>query len=136
MKLGFTISFFSFTLLGEMILLLIWLNIFLLIKIFLSIIFDLLSIVCEDKKKDFGEIMVQLKFNYDSYLPSQKIINEINTNEEEDKINNDRFLKNLDIQTWKIEVDLENIGDIINRFKASENPGLLNNLKSMFQGLI
>ena len=90
----------------------------------------------EDKKKDFGEIMVQLKFNYDSYLPSQKIINEINTNEEEDKINNDRFLKNLDIQTWKIEVDLENIGDIINRFKASENPGLLNNLKSMFQGLI
>lgn len=49
---------------------------------------------------------------------------------------NDRFLKNLDIQSWKIEVDLENIGDIINRFKASENPGLLNNLKSMFQGLI
>ena len=93
------------------------------------------SAVEEENKKNFGEIMVQLKFNYDSYLPSLKIINEINTNEEE-KINNDRFLKNLDIQTWKIEVDLENIGDIINRFKASENPGLLNNLKSMFQGLI
>ena len=80
--------------------------------------------------------MVQLKFHYDSYLPSLKIINDINEKEEEEKIMNDRFLKNLDIQSWKIEVDLENIGDIINRFKASENPGLLNNLKSMFQGLI
>ena len=90
----------------------------------------------EENKKNFAEIMVQLKFHYDSYLPSLKIINDINEKEEEEKIMNDRFLKNLDIQSWKIEVDLENIGDIINRFKASENPGLLNNLKSMFQGLI
>ena len=79
----------------------------------------------EENKKNFAEIMVQLKFNYDSYLPSQKIINEINTNEEEDKINNDRFLKNLDIQTWKIEVDLENIKDILIRFKSSQNPTII-----------
>ena len=87
----------------------------------------------ENEKKEFNDIMIQLKFSYDSYLPSNKIIKEINIKEEENKINHKDFLKNLDIQTWKIEVDLENINDILIRFKSSQNPTIINNIKSILK---
>ena len=87
----------------------------------------------ENEKKEFNDIMIQLKFSYDSYLPSNKIIKEINIKEEENKINHKDFLKNLDIQTWKIEVDLENIKDILIRFKSSQNPTIINNIKSILK---
>jgi hypothetical protein len=43
------------------------------------------------------------------------------------------FLKELDINLWKIEIDLENVGDIINRFKAPHNQGILDKIKNIFK---
>jgi len=45
------------------------------------------------------------------------------------------FLKELDINLWKIEIDLENVGDIINRFKAPHNQGILDKIKNIFKFL-
>ena len=43
------------------------------------------------------------------------------------------FVKELDINLWKIEIDLENVGDIINRFNAPQNKGILEKIKNIFK---
>lgn len=67
-------------------------------------------------------------------------IAQLNTLIEEDfnpeKINFEFFLKELDIQLWKIEIDLENVGDIINRFKTPHNPGMLESIKNLLTKII
>ena len=55
---------------------------------------------------------------------------------EDSKINPEFFLKELDIKLWKIEVDLENVGDIINRFKfPKKDAGFLDKVKNIFIGV-
>ena len=50
-----------------------------------------------------------------------------------EKINLEYFIKELDIKLWKIEIDLENVGDIINRFRAPNNKGFLEKIKNIFK---
>jgi len=38
------------------------------------------------------------------------------------------YLKKLDDRLWKIEIDLENVVDILQRIHDRENPGLMNKL--------
>ena len=89
-----------------------------------------------ENKDEYGNIMVQIKFHYDSFLPSKEIKLDVDEEKENEKIMSEFFLKELDIKTWKIEVDLENVGDIINRFKCLNNKGFIDKLKGLFKGLI
>jgi hypothetical protein len=91
--------------------------------------------VAGEHQEDFRENMSQMRFNYDSYLPVKNVINSLDEKEELDKINDINFLKKLDMNLWKIEVDLENTGDIINRFKALGNKGTIDKLKKLFKGM-
>ena len=91
--------------------------------------------VAGEHQEDFRENMSQIRFNYDSYLPVKNVINSLDEKEELDKINDINFLKKLDMNLWKIEVDLENTGDIINRFKALGNKGTIDKLKQIFKGM-
>ena len=56
------------------------------------------------------EIYLQLTFICQEYL---------NPN----KINLEYFIKELDFELWKIEIGIENNGDIINRFRAHNKKG-------------
>lgn len=62
----------------------------------------------------------------------------LNTNLKKDdsfdpeSINTECFLRELDIQLWKVEIDLENVGDIINRFKTPHDLGVIETVKKFF----
>ena len=94
--------------------------------------------VAIENKTEFNDCMLQLKFHFDSFLPSNEIQldNEQDKEKEKEKVMSEHFMKELDIKTWKIEVDLENVGDIIKRFKCLGNKGFLDTLKDLFKGLI
>lgn len=79
-------------------------------------------------KYDIGE---------DDYDDFQKTLNELeihsnsfNANEfDSSKVNIEFFLKEMDIKLWKLEIDIENVGDIINRFKNPQPKGIFEKLK-------
>jgi hypothetical protein len=81
----------------------------------------------EENMDEFVRVIKELEKHLDTHLmrSSEDI--------DMDKLNSENFLKELDIQLWKIEIDLENIGDIINRFKSSENEGFMDSLKKVFK---
>lgn len=89
-----------------------------------------------ENQDDYGDSMVQIKFHFDSFLPSQDVKEHMDKEKEKEIVMSEFFMKELDIKTWKIEVDLENVGDIINRFRCLNNKGFLDKLKGLFQGLI
>ena len=89
-----------------------------------------------ENQDDYGDSMVQIKFHFDSFLPSQDVKDHMDKEKEKEIVMSEFFMKELDIKTWKIEVDLENVGDIINRFRCLNNKGFLDKLKGLFQGLI
>lgn len=45
------------------------------------------------------------------------------------------FMKEIDIRLWKLEVDIENIGDIIVRFSVVEEKGIIQKLKDLFMNI-
>lgn len=45
------------------------------------------------------------------------------------------FLKGIDLVLWKIEIDLENICDIINRFNSNRDIGFLDKIKNVFRNI-
>lgn len=61
---------------------------------------------------------------------------QLDENEEEDIYTRESFNKEMDIKTWKIEVDMENVGDIIKRFRSYNDKGFFNKLKEIFKGFI
>lgn len=82
----------------------------------------------EDDMDDFMRTIQELENNLYTHLP--------NFDEEEmdkEKVNSEFFLKEVDIQLWKIEIDLENVGDIINRFKTPHNSGIIDTIKNFFK---
>jgi hypothetical protein len=73
---------------------------------------------------EFMKIIHELALHLQTYLH----VTDLDTN----KIDSKHFIKELDIKLWKIEIDLENVGDIVNRFKSSNDIGFLEKLKDMF----
>jgi hypothetical protein len=82
----------------------------------------------EDDHDEFFKTLSDLENQLYANLPN---FDEFNP----EKINTEFFLKEIDIQLWKIEIDLENVGDIINRFKTPHNSGILDSIKNFFKNL-
>jgi hypothetical protein len=80
----------------------------------------------EDDADDFIKNIHQIETHCETHLSKVDSI-------DQDVIKSEFFLKELDIQLWKIEVDLENVGDIINRFKAPQNTGFMQSIKKFFK---
>lgn len=82
------------------------------------------SLGADPKYDDLMKITVELELHLETNLPS-------NLDLQVTKPNPEFFLKELDINLWKIEIDLENVGDIINRFNTPMNKGILDTLKNL-----
>ena len=74
----------------------------------------------DDFQKNITELDNQLYF-----LPKEDF--------DSSKINLDYFTKELDIQLWKIEIDLENVSDIIVRIKSPHDEGIMDRIKGLFK---
>jgi hypothetical protein len=81
------------------------------------------DIVHEEDMDNFMKNIYNIGLQLETHMP--KSDTEINP----EKIKNEFFLNELDIKLWKIEIDLENVGDIINRFKNAGNEGFVDKLK-------
>jgi len=81
--------------------------------------------VFEDDYDEFQRVICELE-NQLYLLPKDSNFNPI-------KINLDTFFKEIDIQLWKIEIDLENVGDILTRIKSPTDEGLLAKFKGLFK---
>jgi hypothetical protein len=81
--------------------------------------------VFEEDMDDFMKTIYNLGVQLETHMPKSELVT--------DKINQEYFLKELDIKLWKIEIDLENVGDIINRFKNAGNIGFVDKLKNIFK---
>ena len=75
----------------------------------------------EDEFDDFTQIII----NLDKY---SNIFSDNKFTIDADKVNLDFFLKEMDIKLWKLEIDIENIGDIILRFSVPQEKGIFENL--------
>jgi hypothetical protein len=82
-------------------------------------------------EEDFDDFM-KLIATLETYLQMSFALDD---NFKPEKINVEYFIKELDIKLWKIEIDLENVGDIINRFKAPHNKGFIEKIKEIFKFL-
>jgi len=80
----------------------------------------------EDDMDDFMKTLNELDVHLETHLQCSEEI-------DPEKINHEFFLKETDIQLWKIEIDLENVSDIINRFKAPKNKGIFDSIKNIFK---
>ena len=74
---------------------------------------------------DFLKTLENLEMHLNTHL--KKI-----ENFDPDSINTEFFLRELDIQLWKVEIDLENVGDIINRFKTPNDTGVFETIRNFF----
>jgi len=79
----------------------------------------------EDDMDDFRKTLENLEMHLNTHL---KKIENFDSN----SINTEFFLRELDIQLWKVEIDLENVGDIINRFKTPNDTGVFETIKNFF----
>lgn len=80
-------------------------------------------LIDEDDYEEFAKTLAELEIHGNTFTTGK--------NEEyySSKINMDFFLKELDIKLWKLEIDIENVGDIINRFKFPQQKGFFNKVK-------
>ena len=82
--------------------------------------------LCKENEEEFTKLYVELEDLHEKYLS-------INLDCSVQRNFNDFFIRELDINLWKIEIDLENVSDIINRFKAPQNKGIIEKLKNIFK---
>jgi hypothetical protein len=80
----------------------------------------------EDDMDEFMRLCQELEIHSNTHLVSH-------CDFDPEDICTEFLIRELDIELWKIEIDLENVGDIINRFKTPMNPGILDSLKSFFK---
>ena len=76
----------------------------------------------EEDFDDFKKAIKELEFYNVSILDKKDY-----ENENDDKIKN--FLKEMDIKLWKLQIDFENVGDIIIRFKLPKEKGIFTKIK-------
>jgi len=81
--------------------------------------------VFEDDYDEFQNTLCELE-NQLYLLPKDNSFNPI-------KLKLDNFFKEIDIQLWKIEIDLENVGDIITRIKTPQDEGFMSKIKGLFR---
>ena len=80
----------------------------------------------EDEYDDFSKKLFDLEIQGNTFTNGK------DAEFDSDKINLEFFLKELDIKLWKLEIDVENVGDIINRFKYPQEKGFFDKLKELF----
>lgn len=113
-----------------------------------------MSKIYADGEKNLGILLQQ----YIWFCKENKLVNNFHLNEEDfddfhkniynlenqlyflsknefdpSKINLDYFMKELDIQLWKIEIDLENVNDIIFRIKVPQDEGIIAKIKGLWK---
>jgi hypothetical protein len=80
----------------------------------------------EDDMDEFMKICQELEIHSTTHLVAHQDF-------DPEEVSTEYLIKELDIELWKIEIDLENVGDIINRFKTPMNQGILDSLKSFLK---
>lgn len=83
-------------------------------------------LIDEDDYEEFNHNLSQLEIEGNTFTTGR------DEDYDTDKINIEFFVKELDIKLWKLEIDVENVGDIINRFKYPNSKGLFDKLKDYF----
>jgi len=80
-------------------------------------------------KKLLGKLRVCLETFLDKYNSSKdtKMLFLHNITDEK------QFMKAIDLNIWKIEIDLENICDILNRFNSNKDVGFVDKIKNVFK---
>jgi len=79
----------------------------------------------EDDMDDFLKTLEKLELHLNTHLKKNDFF-------DSDSINPEFLMRELDIQLWKVEIDLENVGDIINRFKTPQNSNVIETIKNFF----
>lgn len=80
----------------------------------------------EDEYDEFSQKLLNLEIEGNIYTTGKSFYLD------KEKINVDFFLKELDIKLWKLEIDLENVGDIMKRFKNPPKKGYFDFITQYF----
>lgn len=83
-------------------------------------------IIDESEYNEFSDNISELEMQSNTFTNGKNDVFDI------ENINSEFFLKEIDIKLWKLEIDIENIGDIINRFKFPAKKGFFDKLKEFF----
>lgn len=80
----------------------------------------------EDEYDEFSQKLLNLEIEGNIYTTGKSFYLD------KEKINVEFFLKELDIKLWKLEIDLENVGDIMKRFKNPPKKGYFDFITQYF----
>ena len=79
----------------------------------------------ESEYDEFGIVLNSLE-NY------QNVFYTGSTDFEPSKVSADQLLREIDVKLWKVEIDIENVADIVKRFKSKEE-GFFSKVKGVFK---